>query len=100
MCLTQVTWYSVSLSVSCASFTLLFSTGPYDENSGTSESCCAYEDCVSAKDCGGGEDDAFLGAGTPIVSKVLGPANIIGTKTTNKHWKAPHELPLEPLVLG
>lgn len=47
-CLTQVTTYSVSLSVSSTGLPLLLRTGPYDANSGTSASCLAYADWLSA----------------------------------------------------
>ena len=54
-CLTAETTYSVSLSVSSTGFAELLRTLPYDESSGTSESCLAYRLCVSAADVGVGE---------------------------------------------
>ena len=75
MCLTTDTWYSVSLSVSCAGFVLLLSTAPYVANSGTSASCWTYADCVSAA-VGGGGVAALEVLGAPRVSRVLGPRNV------------------------
>ena len=74
MCLTHVTKYSVSLSVSGTSL-LLFTTGPYDSNSGTLASWDANVDCVSAAVGGGGAADVeALGiVATSIVSNAVGP---------------------------
>lgn len=56
---------------------MLLSTEPYDASSGTSASCCAYADCVSAAVGGGGAADACDVVGAPIVSKVLGPEGTV-----------------------
>jgi len=63
--------------VSCTGLLVLLSTGPYPANSGTSASCCAYADCVSAAVGGGGVADILFEAGTPIVSSVLGPKILV-----------------------
>ena len=59
---------------------MLLSTVPYPANSGTSASCWAYADCVSAAVGGGGVVDVLVEAGTPIVSNVLGPMTLVFKK--------------------
>jgi hypothetical protein len=57
-------------------------------------------DCVSAADGGGGDADVFLGAGTPIVSNVLGPASQNTIKTRFTQSRRPHTHELHPALLA
>ena len=69
---------------------MLLSTGPYSASSGTSASCCAYADWVSAAVGGGGVTDILLEAGTPMVSSVLGPKIWCQAKAEYKGVDATH----------
>lgn len=60
MCLTRVTTYSVSDSVSSIGFEVDLRTGPYDWNSGMADSWVEYADWTSALEVATGEGSGFF----------------------------------------